>query len=68
MPGPQGPELGNWLRQLDLFFNKSRDTRSLSEISDFNMSEEDHDDDHASHMYVSHLAARMAMEPLPGRE
>lgn len=27
MPGPQGAELGNWLRQLDLFFSKSRDTR-----------------------------------------
>jgi hypothetical protein len=27
MPGPQGVELGNWLRQLDLFFTKSRDTR-----------------------------------------
>ncbi|KXZ53796.1 hypothetical protein GPECTOR_6g714 [Gonium pectorale] len=53
------------MNMLELFFRPSKqESWTLAEVSDFNFHEEDEDDGHAAHMYTSHLADRLAMQPI----
>ncbi|GIL67363.1 hypothetical protein Vafri_20766 [Volvox africanus] len=66
MHSPTGPGLTSWMSMLEMFFNakKSSESWSFAEISDFNYEEDGDDDNAAAHMYNSHLAHRLAMQPL----
>ncbi|GLI66992.1 hypothetical protein VaNZ11_011089 [Volvox africanus] len=63
---PTGPGFTSWMSMLEMFFNakKSSESWSFAEISDFNYEEDGEDDNGAAHMYTSHLADRLAMQPL----
>ncbi|KAG2494380.1 hypothetical protein HYH03_007436 [Edaphochlamys debaryana] len=66
MPVPtQSSGVTSWLAQLDMFFSKQQrpTAGALDNLSDVNWSDEDHDD-HAGHWYHSHLADRLAMQPI----
>ncbi|GFR44176.1 hypothetical protein Agub_g5351, partial [Astrephomene gubernaculifera] len=64
MPAPTGPGMSPWMSVLDMFIiSKDKRRSSLEEISDFNTWEDDDDND-AVYMYTSHLADRLAMDPV----
>ncbi|GIL85061.1 hypothetical protein Vretimale_9925 [Volvox reticuliferus] len=66
MHSPTGPGFTSWMSMLEMFFNtrKSTESWSFAEISDFNYEDDGEGDNAAAHMYTSHLADRLAMQPL----